>query len=427
MRILRRGNVERSGLWQYRSFQLLWLGQAAAIAGGQIRLVVLPVLMFQLTGSAAQTSLLLTVQAVPYLVLGLVAGAVADRANRRAVMVGCDLASAATMASIPAVAAFGTVTPAHLYVAGAVTGTAFVWHDSALFGALPLIVGRDRVVSAYSILISTSQVLQVSATAVAGLLIALIGAENALWIDGAGYAIGAVSIACIPAKLTSTRRPQDPKAGLLADITEGLRYVRRHPVIWPLTASGFGSGLTGGAVLGLVVVYGVRQLGLADDDARLGWLFTSLAIGGLVAGLTLPMLVRRVNQPRISLVGFATMVALLIGLSMASALSLGLILLAAWGVASTLVITNGIALRQQLTPDRLQGRVNVTARMIAYGGAPVGAAVGGLLADQFGIQASLLVMTGVMSATTAYAWSTPLRRIDSTEVSRLRVEAEQST
>jgi len=66
------------------------------------------------------------------------------------------------MASIPLVAASGTLTPVLLYVAGTVTGTAFVWHDSALFGALPAIVGRERVAGAYGIFISTSQVLQVS-------------------------------------------------------------------------------------------------------------------------------------------------------------------------------------------------------------------------------------------------------------------------
>lgn len=162
MRIRRRVDAPGSGLWRDRSFQLLWLGQTSATVGGQIRIVVLPVLMFQLTGSAAQTALVLTAAAAPYLAFGLVAGAVADRANRRTIMISCDLASAAAMASIPLVAASGTLTPALLYVAGAVTGTAFVWHDSALFGALPAIVGRERVASAYGIFISTSQVLQVS-------------------------------------------------------------------------------------------------------------------------------------------------------------------------------------------------------------------------------------------------------------------------
>ncbi len=346
MRMRRGVDAEGTGLWRERSFQLLWLGQTTATARGQIRLVVLPVLMFQLTGSAAQTSLLLTVQAAPYLALGLVAGAVADRANRRVIMVRCDLASAAAMASIPAAAALGVLTPAQLYVAGAVTGTAFVWHDSALFGALPAIVGRDRAVSAYSILISASQVLQVSATAVAGVLIATIGARNALWIDAAGYGISAVLIGLVPRSLRGTGSPEARSAGLSADIREGLRYVRRHPVIWPLTANGFGSGLAGGAVVGLVVVYGVRQLGLADDDARLGWLFTALAIGGLIAGIALPTLSRRVNQPYITLVGLTAKIALLVSIALVPTLAVSLVLLAAWGFASTLVIANGITLRQ---------------------------------------------------------------------------------
>ncbi|HKR52613.1 MAG TPA: MFS transporter [Pseudonocardiaceae bacterium] len=425
MRLRRDVEAEVTGLWRERSFQLLWLGQTAAVAGGQVRLVVLPVLMFQLTGSATQTSLLLTVQAAPYLALGLVAGAVADRANRRVIMVSCDLASAAAMASIPTAAALATLTPAQLYVAGAVTGTTFVWHDSALFGALPTIVGRQRVVNAYSILMSTNQVLQVGATAIAGVLIAVIGAQNALWIDVTCYAVSAVMIRLIPRQLSSTRTPDAQRASLHTDIREGLRYVRHHPVVWPLTASGFGSALAGGALLGLIVVYGVRQLGLAENDAQLGWLFTALAIGGLTAGIALPALSRRVNQPRISLLGLTAMVALLVGIALTSILPISLALLVAWGSAHTLVIANGITLRQQLTPDRLQGRVNVTARMIAYGGTPIGAALGGVLADQTNIQTALLMMTLCVAASAVYAWSSPLRRTDATAITRLRKEVEQ--
>ncbi|MGE3288402.1 MAG: MFS transporter [Dehalococcoidia bacterium] len=413
------------GLWRNPSFRLLWLGQASAIAGGQIRLVVLPVLMFQLTGSATQTALVLTVQLAPYLVFGLVAGAVADRANRRAIMIAADLTCAGAMASIPAAAMWGTLTPAQIYVAGTVTGTAFVWHDSALFGALPTIVGRQRVAAAYGVFVSTSQFLQVVATAVAGVLIAAIGAQNALWIDAASYAVSAVTIALVPAALRRAAAPGRP-ARLVTEIAEGLRYVRRHPVIWPLTSAGLGAGLVNGAVTGLVVVYGVRQLGLPDDDVRLGWLFTALAAGGLVAGLALPLLSRRVNPPRLTLLGLSAMVVLLVALSPTSLLVGGLVLLTAWGAASTLVIANGIALRQQLAPDRLQGRVNVTARMIAAGGIPAGSAIGGLLADQTSVPTALAVMTVGMALTAAYAWSSPLRRIEAGTIARMAEEADRA-
>ncbi|MDZ7911936.1 MAG: MFS transporter [Rhodococcus sp. (in: high G+C Gram-positive bacteria)] len=237
--------VGGKGLCADRCFLLLWFAQSASIAGGQIRTVVLPVLRFQLTQSPSLTAMLVTVQAAPYLLFGLIAGAVSDRVNRRTVMVSSDIVSAGAMGAVPAAAAFEICTPAVLFGAAAVTGTAFVWHDSALFGSLPTIVGRnERVVAAYSALISTQQVLQLVATAGAGVLIATTGAAEALWIDSGCYLASAAAVLVIPRRLKA-QRVSDPRPSLRSDIGEGLRYVRGHRIIWPLTASGFGSALGG--------------------------------------------------------------------------------------------------------------------------------------------------------------------------------------
>jgi hypothetical protein len=142
-------------------------------------------------------------------------------------------------------------------------------------------------------------------------------------------------------------------------------------VIWPLTVTGAGNALSGGAVLGLLVVYGVRQLGLTDDNARLGLLFSAGGIGALCAGLSLAHLGRRVTQTRITLVALPVNVITVVALALITDLPTSLLLLFIFGGTTTLIITNGIALRQQLTPDRLQGRVNVTARLIAYSGTPI--------------------------------------------------------
>ncbi|MFP5020796.1 MFS transporter [Pseudonocardia phyllosphaerae] len=414
---------EGPGLRREPGFVLLWIAQTASIAGGQVRLVVLPVLAYQTTGSASLTALLVTVQAAPYLLFGLVAGAVSDRANRRAVMVTGDLVSAVSMASIPFATTFGPLSTAHLFLAAAATGTAFVWHDSALFGALPAIVGRDRLVGAYSVLVTTSQVLQIAATALAGVLIAVIGPDRALWIDGACYTVSALAILAVPGRLSSTGTRSGPRPSLLTDVREGLRYVWDHPVVWPLTAAGFGSAVSSGAVIGLVVVYGIRRLGLADDSPFIGWLFTALAAGGLLAGVCLPILSKRFSPPRVSLLGLAAMSVLLVLVAVNSSFPVGLVLLVVWGMSSTLVITNGIALRQQLTPDRLQGRVNVTARMIAYGGSPLGAALGGLLADHTSVRVTFLVMTVAVAASFAYAWRSPLRRLSAADVANMAEKA----
>jgi len=393
--------------------------------------VVLPILVFQLTGSASLTALLLAIEAVPYLAFGLVAATIADRMNRRVLMVGCDLTNAAVVASIPVAAAMGVLTIAHLYIAALISATVFVGFDAAYFGAVPAIVGRRHVVAANSVIGSTFQIVNVIAPAVGGALAALASPATVLWIDAGSFLVSAVVLARIPRPF-GTPAPADTAGGrlvhrLAGDIAEGIRYVRRHPLIWPLTISGFGTCLTGGAVLGLLVIYGVRQLGLAEDDARLGWLYSSGAVGALLTTIALPRLTRQLGPPRITLLAVAANLVSLIVLALSTTLPVALVVMLVWQGTYSLVVINGITLRQQLTPDRLQGRVNVTARMIAWGGQPFGAAIGGFIADHATIQLTYLVMGLGVATSTAFVWLSPLRRTDVAAVSLLVSEANQSS
>lgn len=398
-----------SAPWRDPAFRLLWLGGAASVAGSQVTLVVLPVLVFQLTGSAVLTGLLLTVGAAPYLVFGLLAGTVADRVDRRALMLGCDLCSAAAMASIPVAAGLGALTVPHVFASAAVVATAFVWRDGAWFGTLPALVGRERVVPAMSVLVTTSGVLQVLGPALGGLLVATVGAPTALWIEAGGYVVSAATLLLIRSPFRTDVAPAGPRPRIRTDIAEGLRYVRHHPVIGPLTAMGFGHSLTGGAVIGLLVVYGVRRLGLDADDARIGWLYSAGAVGALAAAVALPWLVRAVGQPRLDLLVRSANTVLLVGVVLAADLPVALVALTLWWGTYQLAITSAITLRQQLTPDRLQGRVNVTGRMIAWGGQPVGAATGGALAEVLDIRAALLLAGLGSLAAVVHGWCSPLR------------------
>lgn len=429
----RRWSAHPDSIWRNPAFRRFWSAHSLSLAGTATTLVVLPILMFQLTGSASRTALLLAIQVVPYLAFGLLAAAVADRLDRRVLMVGCDLANAAALASIPIAAALGTLTVTHLYLAALISATVFVWFDAAYFGAVPSLVGRGGVVAANSAIGSTFQIVSVLAPAVGGVVAALLGAATALWIAVASFVVAALVLARLPAlSRVSTRVPEPPDAQtgrrlvhrLVADVGEGLRYVRRHPLIWPLTISGFGVSLSTGAVLGLLVVYGVRQLGLTDDDARLGWLYSCGAAGALLAALALPWLVGRWGAARVSLLAVAANLIFLIGLAMSTALPFALLMMLVWQGTQSLVVISGITLRQQLTPHRLQGRVNVTARMIAWGGQPFGAMIGGLIADRASIQVTYLVMALGVASSAAFVWSSRLVRADAATISRLVAEAD---
>jgi MFS family permease len=284
-------------------------------AGSGISGVVLPVLVYQRTGSPALTSLLAAVEVLPYIAFGLLAGAFADRVRRRRLMVGCDLGCAALMATIPVAGAFGRLTIPLVVLVALGAASLFVWFDAASFGAVPALAGPGRVVQAVSGLSAAGSVTGLVAPAVAGGLLALIAPAQPVIVDAASYLISAVLLASI-------RRPFETR---------------------PASVPGDGD----------------RPDTRAEPDTR------DQPDGRPGAG-------RRGNPGR---------AAFPVGSP------------AAAGVCYSMVTVNGIAYRQEVTPDGLQSRVNTAGRMLAWGGYPLGALAGGALAEVLPIRVTLLVMT----------------------------------
>lgn len=376
--------------WPPSGFGLFLVARAVSWVGSAMTLVALPVLLYQRTGSPALTGLLAAVEAVPYLVLGLPAGALVDRWDQRRTLVATSLLSAAIMASVPIASALGVLTTGHL-LAAAVGGSAvFVFFDAAGFGVVPALVGRDGVAAATGTMMSVSTVIGLIGPAVGGAVATAIGAPYVLAADALSYAVAAALLARLHWRPPAEELEKTSAASPVADITEGLRYLWHHRVIRDLTLLGIGNSLTAGAVTGLIVVTGVQRLGLDDHDARLGLLYTAGALGSLFAGIAIARLQRRLPLGVIALAGLAVNLVLLLTLAELTYFPVALIVVSGWQASNTLVSLNGIITRQAITPAHLQGRVNTTARMIAWGGTPLGAALGGLVASHVGVHAALL-------------------------------------
>lgn len=405
--------IPSTGLWRDRAFVLFWLARITSITGSTITAVVLPLLVFQLTDSALQTALLASLQVVPYFVFGLLAGALADRVNRRRMMVVCDILNAALLASIPLAAAVDLLTLPHIYAVALLSASAFVWFDAANFGALPMLVGRERIVAANSAIWSASTVVSIVGPALGAALATMIGAANVLSLDALSYVISAILLLLVPRALNAATTPDQAAGAVLGrivpDIRAGLHFLWNHRLVRTMTLLGFGNSLTGGAVVGLLVVYAVRGLGLAQNDVRIGWLFTAGAIGALVVSLILPRLTAWMPVGRITLIGMWASVGLLVGLALTPMFWAALAAYALWEATYTLVIINAISLRQIVTPDDLQSRVNTAARMIAWGGQPFGAAAGGVLAELLPVRTALLLMIIPLALCAILGWFSPLR------------------
>lgn len=387
--------------------QRFLFAHVVTFTGTTLSYVVLPVLVFRLTGSAGITSAVVALQIGPYLVFGLLAGQRADRGDRQKLMVRCDLVNAVLFASVPVAATFGRLTVGHLLLVAGGAGVTFVFFDAANFGALPALIGRDKIVEAMSLQWSIDGIVQVAGPAFGGLLVAVAAPELVLGLDALTYLASATLLGSIqrPFRTITT----DGAGRVAGAMWDGARFVWRNPLVRALTVLGIGTSFTYGLVLGLLVPFAVEALGLPDDGASIGLLYSAGALGGVLGAWGLPRIVRVAPVATVTHVSLAVAGALVVVLALQKTLAGALLLILAVDGTLYLIMINGIAYRQRVTPDDLQGRVNILARMVAISGQPVGAVLGGVVATALGVRTAMAIGAAGVLLSAALGAAGPLR------------------
>ena len=406
-----------TSLREDREWRTFFAAHGVSVTGTALTTVVLPIAVYQRTGSAGLTALLTALQTVPYLVFGLFAGAIADRHDRRRIMLTADISAALIVGSVPVADAFGILTTPHLVIVAAGLATCFVWFDAANFGAIPTLVGRDRVVRASSAMWTFDSIALIVGPAAGALIATTATPSIALAIDAFSYVGSALLIRAVHRSF-SVLAPKSTEGAqtLRQTIGEGIRYLWSQRVLRALTLAGFGNSLSFGALLGLTVPYAVRQLGLTDHDPRIGVLVAFGACGALAAALTLPRVAGGQSPPRLTTYGLGAAAVLMLALAFTTSLAIALPIWLVWQGSVELAILNMMTYRQKTVPDSLMSRVNVVARMVAWGGQPFGAAIGGAIATVADTKVAIAVMVAPV-AIAAITTMRTLRRAQVVEVS----------
>jgi MFS family permease len=406
-------------LWADGEFRLFFSARTISFAGSSLTFVALPVLVYSLTRSPLLTGVVAGFEAVPYLMFGLVAGALADRWNRQRLMVVSDVLSAITLGSLPLASAMGILTVGHVLVVAAVAPTLFVFFDAANFGAVPLLVGRDRIAEANSAIWAAATIGDIAAPAAAGALLVVLTPPSLIGIDAATFAASAFLIRGVRRPMSDPdRRSSRPGlTGLGQDVADGVRFLVRHAQVRTMTILGACQSIAGGAFVGQMVVWADRSLSIRAGDVRLGALFAAWGVGALVAALLTARLSTRVGAPRLTLLGLPASAALAVGTAISPNWVAGAVLMVAWSAAYMLVVISTINYRQQVTPDPLMSRVNTAGRMLSFGaGFPLGALLGGGVAAGAGPVAGMLAGAAVAALGAVYAWLSPLRTVEAPTV-----------
>ncbi|MEU4805280.1 MFS transporter [Actinosynnema sp. NPDC023587] len=392
-----------------RDFSRYLTARLLSVAGSLVAVVALPVLVYQLTGSAGWTSAVAMAEALPYLVFGLLAGAVADRVDRRRLMVAMDVVVAVGLVTVPLAWWLDALTAPHVVLVAFLAQTAFVFFDAANFGALPSLVGKEKLTAAYAKLFGRSTVVELVVPGLAGLLVATVAPAALLAVNAVTAVGSAMLIRAIRGALSTPRTDATTLAG---DIGSGLRFLWDHDIIRTLTLIGATHSAAAGAWVAVLVPWADRVLGIAPSgDPRLAALFSSWGVGALLASRLLPALTARWGGARLAL-GALPVSLLCAGSALLSTHWVPACLAAiSWGAAHSTVVLNSITYRQRICPPELQSRVNTTARMLSWGlGQPAGAALAGGAAVVAGPRAGLAAGAGVLLVGVALAWATPTLR-----------------
>lgn len=393
-------------------YRRYFTARVVSLAGAVATVVAMPVLVYRLSGSAWLTASVTAMEALPYLLFGLLAGALTDRWNRQRVMVTADLLNACVIGSVPVAGWLGVLTVPHVLLAAFAAQAVFTFFDGANFGALPVLVGRRRVAAAASAVWSVGSVVEVVTPPIAATALAVVSPASLLAADALSFVASALLIRAISRPMHDVARARSAATArsVLADVGEGLRFLLRHGGVRTMTVIGTLQSAAGGGFVALMVVWADRTLGIGTSGLRFGVLFGVWGIGGAIAAGVFPRVVNRVGAERLCLLALPVSAVLGVVTALAPTWQLGALGLIAWGIAYSLVVVDSITYRQTVTPEPLLGRVNTAGRMLSWGlGWTGGAVLAGGLAAHLGTRTALVVMASFTVPAVAVAWWSPLR------------------
>ncbi len=379
--------VKPRSLWHNRDYLLLWSGQIFSSVGTQVSGLAYPLLVLFLTGSPVQAGIVGGLQSLPFLFLSLPVGALLDRWDRKRVMMLADTGRALSLFSVGLVyTLFGTVPLFQFYITALVEGTLFVFFNLAEVSCLPRVVSKEQLPAATGMYQTLDGASVLVGPPLGGVLYGL-GRMLPFFADAFSYIFSVGSLWLIRTRFQEERRAR-PR-NLRAEIAEGLRWMWRQPLV-RLTAL-MGSMLNFlGAGFGLIIIVLAQHQGASS--ATIGVIFAIGSVGVILGALVAPLIQKRLGFGQVVII-FLWVLALLWPLyALASTPLLLGVLSAAYFVIGPIFNVVVMSYRLALIPDALQGRVNSAVRLFSYGLIPVGQAVTGLLLQQLGPVATILLL-----------------------------------
>lgn len=366
------------------SFRWLLASSWTSNIGDGIALAASPLLISSLTSSPILVASGAILQFLPWLIFGLHAGAIADRFDRRKLIIFANAIRALIVAALCVFLFTGVANIWIVLVVSFLYGTAEVFVDTAGSAMLPMIVrsadlgiGNARLQAGY--LVAN----QFAGPPLGAFLFAAGSAwpflAQALCVALAVVLISRVSLTPVPKKDATERRP------VRSDIAEGLRWLWANPPVRTLVLIILTFNVTWAAPWGVLVLYATEHLQLGP--VGFGALTTASAIGGMIAVVSFGWLEKRVSFATLMRVCLTAEVAMHLCFAVINSGALAMVIMVAFGLYAFIWGTISTTVRQRLVPAELQGRIASVNLVGVFGGLVIGQALGGVIAQLWGLTA----------------------------------------
>jgi MFS family permease len=380
---------QRRGAFASPAFTRFYIGQALSYLGDGLRTIAIPLLVFKLTGSAVSLGVTFALEITPFALFSLVGGSLADRLERRTLMLVCDGVRFAIMLLFALAYASHLLSLTLLYtgvVLLAVCGAIFLGCQSP---SIPYLLGKDGAKSAVSALFATEQGVNLIAPPVGGALFNLMGPLPALALNALTYLTSQVSIASV--RDFGPERPSGlpDVVEVVADIVIGWQFVMRDAALRTLTLAQL--AMNAFAVLGFVDVIPYLKREFGASDQLVGLAFGAISIGTVVGSIVSG----RTQWP----FGKALTIAFVLdSLCWAPtvwthSLPVAVIAMTASSACGIYAVSSLVAWRMRIIPEEMVGRVFGVIRLVVIIGMLPGSLAGGLIGDRYGTRTAMLIST----------------------------------
>ena len=379
------------------NFRLVWLSVIVSSAGDGMFVTAFPMLAATLTRDPVLIAGITVATRLPWLLFSMLTGAIADRMDRRRLMIGADLARFVIVGALGAAIVAGVANIWLLYACAFLLGAGETLHVNAAQAILPALVEPGDLMQANARFGSA----QVAAAQFAGppLGVAMFHAAASL-----PFVADAVTFAGSAALIRSLPEVQPTEASssrLRDDLREGFRFVWHNPVVRRITEILAVINFFYFAATSLLVLYNTQEL--HGDKVTYTALFVGAATGTVLSRFFVSALVHRLGMVHTLACAVWLWALSMIGLAITSTPIVAIAMYGLLGTGTGLWLALNTTIRQQATPSRLLGRMNAAYRTVSWGVVPFGAAFGGLSARWFGLRAPFVIAGVVLSCIAVFA------------------------